>query len=249
MQSASSLQDIMDEMEETPPPQRQNKLYTVVVAGEFESGKSSLINMILRGLALPLNPGLPSRPVITIIEGKTPLIDAEDEHGITHRVRTPEDLVRVGRVARCLIRHPSTLLRGAEIIEVPSHHAHGISIDNLKRIERADRIVWTTIGSQAWRLSEKTVLEKLSPESRNKSVLAVTRADKLHSRDDLKKIAQRLKREAHTHFAEMVFVKASLDNILAAKDEDAWREAGGVQLAKSIFSARAAKQADEVPTP
>jgi len=75
-----SLQDLVDEIE--APRVRTSDTWRVVVAGEFESGKSTVINALLRSPILPCNPGLIARPKITISHSMKPSIRTETTKGI-----------------------------------------------------------------------------------------------------------------------------------------------------------------------
>jgi len=89
-----------------------------------------------------------------------------------------------------------------------------------------------TIASQAWRLSEQALIEGLPYDIRDKSILAISRADKLKTSEDLDKIETRLQKDASRFFSEIVFMQASRDKLeRAVSDTRAWEETGGAALA------------------
>ena len=241
MDDGFTLQDLVDEVApgaRRRRPARENA--RIVVAGEFASGKSSVINMLLRRQLLPCNPGLSTRPLIRIVPGKMETIEALDVLGNKYQPRNVEALARVDHLTECTITLPELALRRTEIFEVPFDHEEGISPENLDLIDGADRIIWTTIASQAWRLSEKALLDQLEAAPHREAVLAVSRADKLRTQDDVEKIAQRLQKDASGFFTEMVFIKASTENLASARNNQIWRKSGGADLSQIVFGARRA---------
>ena len=230
MQQSLSLQDLVDEVD--TPRKRKPGAWRIAVAGEFESGKSSVINALLRAPVLPCNPGLLGRPAIKITHAQRKSIDAETASG---KVTTPvslNELIDDTDLANCHIKLPLGMLKGVEIFEVPFHHEGGIAQSDLELIGDADLIVWVTIASQAWRLSEKAIIESLPWHAREKSILAISRADKLKGPEDLDKIEIRLQEDASQFFSEIVFIQASTDKLhRAMSDTRAWEETGGAALA------------------
>jgi tRNA U34 5-carboxymethylaminomethyl modifying GTPase MnmE/TrmE len=230
MQQNLSLQDLVDEVD--TPRVRKAGPWRIVVAGEFESGKSSVINALLRAPVLPCNPGLIARPAIKITHAAAKSIDIESSDG---KSATPVSLNAVLNdtdLASCHVKLPLGMLQGIEIFEVPFHHDGGIAPSDLELIGDADLIVWVTIASQAWRLSEKAIIESLPWHARDKSILAISRADKLKASEDLDKIEIRLQEDASQFFSEIVFIQASTDKLhRAVSDTRAWEETGGAALA------------------
>ncbi len=230
MQQDFSLQDLVDEVDK--PRVRKSGIWRIVVAGEFESGKSSVVNAMLREPILPCNPGLASRPTIRITHSATKSIDAEDRMGSSYTPRALTELLDHESLAICNLRTPLGMMAGVEIIEIPFHHDGGISNNDLEVIAEADLVIWVTIASQAWRLSEQALIEGLPYDIRDKSILAISRADKLKTSEDLDKIETRLQKDASRFFSEIVFMQASRDKLeRAVSDTRAWEETGGAALA------------------
>ncbi len=244
-----SLQDLVDEV--VKPRVRKSGTWRIVVAGEFESGKSSVINAMLREPVLPCNPGLAARPTIRIMHSPGKSINAEDRMGSNYTPNSLSELLDHESLAICNLRIPLGLMAGVEIIEIPFHHEGGISEDDLEVISDADLIIWVTIASQAWRLSEQAIVEGLPYHVRDKSILAISRADKLRTTQDLDKIETRLQKDASRFFSEIVFMQASSDKLeRAVSDTRAWEETGGAALASIanelvVMPMKAAKRAVE----
>ena len=249
MQQDFSLQDLVDEIDK--PRLRTSGTWRIVVAGEFESGKSTVINAMLRSLILPCNPGLASRPTIRITHSPNVSIDAEDRMGSGYTPKKLTELLDHESLAICNLRVPLGMMAGTEIVEIPFHHEGGISSNDLDVIADADLVIWVTIASQAWRLSEQALIEGLPFHVRDKSILAISRADKLRTSHDLDKIETRLQKDASRYFSEIVFMQASNDKLeRAVSDTRIWEETGGAALASIanelvIMPMKAAKKAAE----
>lgn len=204
----------------------------VVVAGGFESGKSSAINAMLRRPLLPCNPGPAARPLIRIIDAPILRITADPNSEHARSIGEMADVVDDTEIETCEVACPIGLLAGVEIIELPSHSDGSVSDAHVAMMAQADLLIWVTIASQAWRLSEQTVIEKLPEAARKTSILAVSRADKLRKAADLDKIETRLQDEASPYFGELVFMQASVHNLdRSADDERLWSRTGGAALA------------------
>jgi predicted GTPase len=244
-----SLQDLVDEVE--APRVRKSGEWRIVVAGEFESGKSSAINAMLRLPILPCNPGMSARPKIKITDAPKPKIRTEDSMGRVLEPSSLNDVLEDEFLSDCHVQMPLGDLRGVEIVEIPFHHDGKISPHDREMMADADLIIWITIASQAWRLSEKALIEDLPYHTREKSILAISRADKLKAADDLDKIEIRLQSDASKFFSEIVFMQASTEKLnKAVTSTEAWEETGGAALASIahelvVLPMKAAKRAAE----
>ncbi len=249
MKQNFSLQDLVDEIDS--PRTKRSGAWRIVVAGEFESGKSSVVNALLRLPILPCNPGLIARPIIKIAHAPQPSIGTEDRTGRSFQPSSLNEVLENDLLETVHLRMPLGDLQGVEIVEVPFHHDGGISKRNLDMIADADLIIWVTIASQAWRLSEQALVEGLPYHTRERSILAISRADKLKTADDLDKIETRLQTDASRFFSEIVFMQASTENLnKAATDTRIWEETGGAALSSIahelvVMPMKAAKTAAE----
>jgi hypothetical protein len=207
----------------------------IVVAGEFGAGKSSVINALLRRPVLPANTGALERPVISVVHGPELSITCTDAGGRSLRLRAADELRAVGPARRIDVIAPMPALTGVELVELPFYHDGTVDAPVLEVMARADLLIWVTIASQAWRLSEKAIVETLPREGREQRILAISRADKLRSFADWDKIESRLQRETSSHFSELVFLRASNALLAQAADSpDAWEQSGGAAVARLV---------------
>ncbi len=214
----------------------------LVVAGEFSSGKSTAINAVLRHRLLPSAFGGLKAPPIRIRHGDSFAVSYPALDGSQRPADSILDAIETGVATEIHVTVPFPALRGVELIEVPAR-ADGVWEDEARAlVASADMLIWCSISSQAWRLSEKSFIEDLPRGLRSRSVLLLSRADKLRSNADCDKIMRRLEREAASYFANVIFMGGAPDLIEASsRDETAWADTGGkyiLDLAQELFGAR-----------
>ena len=199
----------------------------VVVAGEVRAGKSAFINVLARGVILPnLTGDLGSLPTV-VRHSDTPWLGVKGEDGKITRIDDLND-PKLQDCAELLIGAQMPHLSTFEIVEVPFSHEGDVSDDSLDLMNSADVLVWMTIGSQAWRLSEQSIVNRLDDGAGKHRLLVVSRSDKLRSQTDRDKIKGRLERETVDYFDEIFFMHGRGDLInKSGQDEDAWEKTVG----------------------
>lgn len=214
----------------------------LVVAGEFSSGKSTAINAVLRSRLLPSAFGGLKAPPIRVRHGEELAVSYPALDGSLRPADSILEAIETGVATEIHVTLPFPALKGVELIEVPAR-PDGVWDDEARTlVASADMLIWCSISSQAWRLSEKAFIEDLPRGLRARSVLLLSRADKLRSNADCDKIMRRLEREAASFFANVIFMGGAPDLIEAsAGDEMAWADTGGkyiLDLAQELFGAR-----------
>lgn len=218
--------------------------FRIVVAGEFNSGKSSLINLLLRRqviapsvnyshmppLQIALQDGADFTPEITLVAQNGACSASET---LPDRTDTPQGLARI------VMRTGAGGLAGASIIEVSVDEGGSLSPTSAAELHNADLIVWCTMGQRAWCLSEMTVVESLPPKRLEGAILAVTRADYLDA-EARGRVMQRVTELAGGTFARTVMVDASRAALDAADDETRWTGTGGQEIHALLQAAIAA---------
>jgi len=212
----------------------------VAICGEVNSGKSTLVNALLKGRVLPDLFGKKTRPYIHIRPGETarPMARLRDGTETELEALNAEDLADA---EACELTQAVDYLDGLEIIEAPFLNERDITDEQIAFVESADILVWVTIASQAWRLSEKTILDRC--EKRPKAaVLVISRADKLRSDTDREKLMGRMERETGDYFKTIVMMHGK-DTLIeaAAQDDDVWETVGAPKLLDHLH-----RLADEV---
>lgn len=192
----------------------------IALCGEVSSGKSSVLRSLIPNLDLPDLFGVDHdlRPIIRVrtsanvdrmtlmgpqgtIPTISPLTEITAELGLTEII--------VETTAECAFG-PS------EIIEFPPLRDAHVPSRLILEIDSCDLFIWTTIGSQAWRLSEKTILDKIGSHRPNRSALVISRADTLRSQTDAEKILSRVIAETKTYFDSCFLARMSPEDISLA---------------------------------
>ena len=224
----------------------------IALMGEFSSGKSTLLNMLVGQSILPMQVTATRLPPVWFRHGDEPSFWV-DRDGRRHDV----DLDDLGSVpikdARFIrIYAISEQLEKCDLIDTPGISDPNIPTDSwINTIGYANSVLWCTHAGQAWRESERSQWESLPERLRENSLLLVTRADKIVSQDDLNKIHRRLMRETSDLFGSHHFISLTL--ALKARQtedtDDLWARSGGEVLMKSfegVLEAINAKRASQL---
>lgn len=221
----------------------------VVVAGEFRSGKSSVINAILRQPVLPMLSRQASRPAFLVRhawEGAGAVLLHHGSGG-TEQAAVLDETTDFGGAGLCEVLVKAPHLEGVELVELPFPCDGQVGDEARALMAGADLLLWVSIASQAWRLSEKAILSQLPP-MRERAVIVLSRADKLRCASDWDRIEERVQREAGPHFAAVAFVQAGRETIrAAAADDHAWATSGG-QILADLVAERRRRMAPETPS-
>lgn len=203
----------------------------VAVCGEVNSGKSTVLNALLRARILPDNIGSSSRPVVFASYRAERGVDVQYRDG-THLSTTSADRHDILRNAEFVwVASDHEHLAGIEIVEVPLTKADELTEEQIALIRASDVMIWVTIASQAWRLTEKNIVERLGDARPAHGILAVTRADKLRNDRDRQRLRERVVRETQHFFADCIFLNGERKKIdKAATSDDAWADTGGAAI-------------------
>lgn len=208
----------------------------VVVAGEFKSGKSSVVNALLRQPILPMQSRQTSRPAFLVRHAPEGAGKVLLHHGTgqTERADRLDDATDFGGAGLCEVLVSAPHLDGVELVELPFPCDGEVGAEALALMSGADLLIWVSIASQAWRLSEKSIVAQLPP-MRARSVIVLSRADKLRSPGDWDRVEERVQREAGPFFGAVAFVQAARETIrLSGADPRAWVTSGGKILSDLI---------------
>lgn len=216
----------------------------VVLLGEFNSGKSTLANVLLGDGVLPTSIHANTRVPIRLHWAEELRLDVE----CSDHVRRPISVEAVADVtkghARLLhLGLPLQQLKAFEIIDTPGF-ADGLSQVHdlcLQACRRAHIAVWCTSATQAWKASEAAIWASIPARLRRSSLLVVSHKDVLNNGRDEERLKGRLEREVEPHFYRAVLL-SSLEAEQAnpanggptATASDTWRRSGGAALAQAL---------------
>lgn len=196
----------------------------IVFTGGFSAGKSAAINLLVRSKVITSDVGLRDQPLQRVYQSQSPSAVSKEEIDGLHG---PEILQQVDLPT----------LAEIEIVEIPAAIEGEFDDQYLSEFKDASLVVWCTIGSQAWRLSEKSAVEDIREIYSGPLVLAVMRSDLFRSLEDMNKVKSRLKNDRSDLFSDIVFLGASRTSIAEANDTTTWRASGGHLLAKAVDAA------------
>jgi hypothetical protein len=223
------------------------------IFGEFNSGKTSLTNILIGHKALPTSVVTSDRGSTLLRYADHPALYAISGDGGRHRLTSAAFQKLIARPALTEIGVPFARLRDYEIVDTV-----GVSDPALGGLPPAraansyvHAAVWCTVASQAWKRTEISQWRSMPQSVRSRSLLVVTHIDAVREPRDREKIAERIRAEAANLFHG--FVMVSLTQALQAlspdgeiADHTAWYNSGAADLqdwfAEIVAMARADKQ-------
>lgn len=204
--------------------------------GEFSSGKSTLSNLLLGARPLPEKvTATRLAPVwMSYGTGSPYRIDVDG-------TREPVDLaelealdVEATRMIR--ISFEADILEVCDLIDFPGISDPNMSSDVWERMLcEVDAILWCTHATQAWRQSEAAVWATVPDAVKERSVLLVTKFDKLKEERDRKRVLSRLRNETEGQFAD-IFPIALTHALNAGDDHDAFNNSGAGAFVEHLVS-------------
>ncbi len=217
----------------------------VALIGEFNTGKSTLANALLRSTMLPQSVVDHSRlPVLIHYAGK-PSLSVEFADGRRERVswKDVDRIVMTGASLLCL-GLPVNRLKSFELVDTPGLATGQTEADELAlaACQKSNIAIWCTAAMQAWKRTEMRVWESLPKRLRENSILAVTYKDVLDGERDVSKLRARLRNETEHQFRTLVLVAATEaaqcgNRKTACEREGLWQSSGGANFAAAVNSA------------
>ncbi|MCR9276135.1 MULTISPECIES: GTPase [Mameliella] len=198
----------------------------VALMGEFSAGKSTLANLLLGQNSSPVQVtatqlppvwyqlGAPGAQRVGTDGSATPL-PAEDWTAVS-----PEDTRMI------LARLDADILQACDLIDLPGTSDPNMAPDFWDAfLPKVDLAIWCTPANQAWRQSEAALWEQVPPQLWTKSLLLITRIDKMQGERDRARVVARVRSEAGALFRDVLPI--SLTGALAGRDNDEVLEATG----------------------
>ena len=206
----------------------------VCLMGEFSAGKSTLSNLLIGASALPVNVTATQLPPVWISKGSEPPYRVGlDEQEYDIDLNRLSD-VSVEDTSHIRIFRDAKLLDICDLIDMP-----GISDPNMaatvwqRVVHHADIVLWCSHATQAWRQSEAAVWSTMPPDLHNKSLLLLTRMDRILSDRDRERVIKRVERETKGLFRRVLPVSLLLA-LESGKDSSKWEESGAADLSDAL---------------
>lgn len=185
----------------------------IAVLGEFNSGKTTLVNAMLGADVFPVS--IVTRtdlPTVAQFASRSSLSMKMTDGG---RVSLPIEGLEQPPPAGARQLHyrlPLESLRRVSIVDTPAAGLEDAAIDPyiVQACRGADLLVWCTPAMQAWKRSEQLLWVMLPAALRKRGVLAVTFADQVASERDLGRLLTRLRADAGPFFTDIVILANAL---------------------------------------
>lgn len=233
----------MTETDDTP-----HKKPRLAIMGEFSAGKSTLTNLFLGARPLPERVTATRLSPVWISHGTgTPYrerLDGQREPVSVHKI----DEVPIEDTRSIRMFFEADVLELCDIIDFP-----GISDPNMdaevwqRVVAEADIILWCTHATQAWRQSEAAVWDLVPDHIRQRSLLLVTRFDKLTTDRDKNRVLARLRHETDGLF-DQVFPVALLQALEGRDDVERWQSSGAGPMLDRLVEILSETSQGETPS-
>lgn len=203
----------------------------VGIVGEFNSGKSSVANLLLRQPLL--EPSIEHSRMPPLHISLVPEDGPGPGGGATAQASEPgADCPRTGQTITATATCEA--LSGVVLTEISVSENGRLSAEAACELDTVDFIVWCTMGQRAWCLSEIEIVGGIRRDQLENSIIAITRADYLDTAA-LENVVQRVTEMTRDLFPVTAVVNASSSAIGAASDDNAWAESGGRQLHDALL--------------
>jgi hypothetical protein len=181
----------------------------LAIIGEFSTGKSSLANLLAGVESLPT-------AVVSCTRIPTLLYYAREPQVWAVHLDRSKVLLRVNRAVpeqslfRLEVGLPSSRLRAIQILDLPgfADPRFCTSSDDLVP-HNVDAVAWCTLGTQAWKETERSAWQRIPARLRGRGLLVVTHCDLLRRESDKERLLARLRSETGSSFDTIVFLSTT----------------------------------------
>lgn len=219
--------------DDTPSSDRKPR---VALLGEFSAGKSTLTNVLLGAATAHVQVTATQLPPVWYSFG-TQAPQRIDLEGAPHDLDSDEiaDVpLAETRALRVFVDAP--MLEQMDLIDMPGSSDPNLSPDAWDALmPEFDAVVWCTPATQAWRQSEAAIWENVPDRLYARSILLLTRIDKIASDTDRTRVLNRLVRETDGQFVDVLPV--ALRDALAAETGSPEWEASGMKAVADMIGA------------
>lgn len=177
--------------------------FRIAVAGEFNTGKSTLCNRLIGLEALPTS-ALPTTNLGTRLY-RASRLEVHARRSSGERVRVAADNPAIGGWSGIEVGIPADTLDGIELIDLPglADPRFGRSVTLVRELH-PDMVLWCSSSTQACKESERSEWSELPATLLSRSLLILTHADLIKSATDRAKLLLRVNGMVGTTFGGVV---------------------------------------------
>lgn len=210
----------------------------LALLGEFNSGKTTLANLLIGNAPLPTmqlsNTCIPTH----IVYNDEPVVSATLANGQTERV-TVQTAHPPDGTKRINVGLPVSNLRCCEIVDFPGFSDPWLAFSGIDAASHpVDVAIWCTFSTQAWKESEAVAWRLLPTRFRRNAIMAVTSKDLLQE-DQAAKVLARLHKTIGDEFREVLLISSlqarkSLDEAGRITNVALRKQSGIAELQRTI---------------
>lgn len=235
-----------------PQPDFEKRLQQVMarapricVMGEFNAGKSTVINLLAGIPVVPTSITPNTRMPIRLFYSLKPELSMElaDQTRIAVPA-TSDNLIGRKDAVMLHVGLPVGSLKGYDLIDTPGLQSGEDAICQrvFSTCRHAHLAIWCTTATQAWKATEAAAWKRIPVRMKANSILAVTFKDMVGSSRDQGRLWDRIRAQAAPHFSEVVMVSARDGSAArgltdASQREKLWHLSGAAELASAVDTA------------
>jgi hypothetical protein len=176
----------------------------VVVLGEYNSGKTSVTDLLIGTGLLPIsvvsNTGVP----VLVSHAAAPALHGIDGNGARVRIDGQDDDPLTDITYRAIhVGLPLPWLRQHQVLDTPATAAPAAYV------AEADIVLWCTVATRAWTESERTAWTSLPARCYENAILVATHKDSIYTDEECSQVIRRLESLTRGAFREVVLVSAA----------------------------------------
>lgn len=198
----------------------------IALLGEFSAGKSTLLNLLLKGAHSPVRVTATQLPPIWYTYG-----DGQAVHIARNGTENPlpgNDLsaAPLDDTTAIRVEVAADILTRCDLLDMPGSSDPNMTPDIWDTLlPTAEGAIWCTPATQAWRQSEAAIWEEVPEALWSRAILLLTRIDKIRMTDDRKRLLARVRRETQGYFRS-VHPAALLQAHESPENAEAWADSG-----------------------
>jgi hypothetical protein len=193
----------------------QGRKPRIMVAGEFSSGKSRLINALIGKSILPSNVTSTALPPVWLTGpgGESCIVGLD---GSVSDFDIDDMDFDLETTAFCVLSVDAPILDHVDLIDTPGNSDPNMPPEYWERmLPYADGLLWCSSAMQAWKQSEKANCALMPPDLLARSLLVVTQADRMPDARSADKVLRRVQRESKAILNDVVMGSALVPDDVA----------------------------------